>query len=149
LLARQAPTIGGLVAFRSGTGDTTVRVNASSPVTLSNLTVYNASGFVAVSEALGGDISPNHYSYINVTRGPRPPGATTDPLFKTLGGFDSTEMRTGPDEGSAAGTWFDGYARAADTGGGTLEIKTRPAKGFRIHAWSRCLEVWHDPGLPG
>jgi uncharacterized protein (TIGR03437 family) len=88
---------GDLVAFRSGTGDTTVRVNSSSRMTLSNLTVYNASGFVAVSEADGGDMGPNHYSHITVTRGPRPTGATTDPLFTTLGGFDSTEMRNGPD----------------------------------------------------
>jgi len=89
--------VGDLVALRSGTGDTTVRVNSSSRMTLSNLTVYNASGFVAISEADGGGMGPNHYTHITVTRGPRPPGATTDPLFTTLGGFDSTEMRSGPD----------------------------------------------------
>jgi uncharacterized protein (TIGR03437 family) len=89
--------VGDLVAFRSGTGDTTVRVNSSTRMTLTNLTVFNASGFVAVSEAMTGDLGPNHYSYITVKRGPTPPGATTDPLFTTLGGFDSTEARRGPD----------------------------------------------------
>jgi uncharacterized protein (TIGR03437 family) len=89
--------VGDLVGFRSGTGDTTVRVNSCFRMTLSGLTVFNASGFVAVSESMGADLGPNHYSSITVKRGPRPAGASTDTLFTTLGGFDSTEAHHGPD----------------------------------------------------
>jgi hypothetical protein len=89
--------VGDLVGFRNGTGDTTVRVTACSRMTLTALTIFNASGFTAVAEALGGELGPNHYSSITVKRGPRPPGASTGPLFTTLGGLDSTEARNGPD----------------------------------------------------
>jgi hypothetical protein len=50
--------VGDLVGFRSGTGDTTVRVNSCSRMTLSGPTIFNASGFTAIAEAMGTDLGP-------------------------------------------------------------------------------------------
>jgi uncharacterized protein (TIGR03437 family) len=89
--------VGDLVAFRSGTGDHVVRVSSSSRMTLMDLTILNSATF-GIAESLGADLGPNHYRSITIKRGPRPPGATTDPLFSTgADGLNSTEARQGPD----------------------------------------------------
>ena len=89
--------VGDLIGFRSGTGDHIVRVTSSSRMTLTNLTILNSANF-AIAETLGGDLGPNHYTFITVKRGNRPVGASTDPLFSTTAdGFHSTEARYGPD----------------------------------------------------
>jgi len=87
--------VGDLVGLRSGIGDHIMRVDASSRMTLTDLTVFNSPGG-AVQEDIGGSLGPNHYTNITVKRGGRPAGATTDPLFTTIGGFGSSECRTGP-----------------------------------------------------
>jgi uncharacterized protein (TIGR03437 family) len=88
--------VGDLVGFRSGTGDHVMRVTSSSRMTITDLTILNSANF-GVAEGLGGDLGPNHYSSITIKRGPRPPGATTDPLFSTgADGLNSTEARQGP-----------------------------------------------------
>ena len=89
--------VGDLAAFHNTAGDHVIRVTACSRMTLTNLTFFNATG-VGVNETLGGDLGPNTYTYLTVKRGPRPPGANTDPLFSTGGGgVNSNEARQGPD----------------------------------------------------
>jgi hypothetical protein len=66
-------------------------------MTLQNLTILNSANF-GIAESTGGDLGANHYLSITIKRGPRPPGAITDPLFSTSAdGINSTEARTGPD----------------------------------------------------
>jgi Periplasmic copper-binding protein (NosD) len=104
--------VGDLVAFHNTAGDHVIRVTACSRMTLTNLTFYNATG-VGVNETLGGDLGPNTYTYLTVKRGPRPPGANTDPLFSTGGGgVNSNEARQGPDIENCEFEWTadDGIA---------------------------------------
>ncbi|HEY2012827.1 MAG TPA: right-handed parallel beta-helix repeat-containing protein, partial [Bryobacteraceae bacterium] len=90
-------TPGDLIGFRSGTGDHLLRVVSSSRMTLQDVTILNSPGF-GIVEVLGGDLGPNRYLSITVKRGPRPPGAATDPLFSTnADGFHSLQARIGPD----------------------------------------------------
>jgi hypothetical protein len=88
--------VGDLVGFRSGIGDHILRVDACSRMVLTNLTIFNSPGG-AVQEDIGSQLGPNQYTNITVKRGPRPPGAVTDPLFTTIGGPGSSESRQGPD----------------------------------------------------
>jgi hypothetical protein len=84
--------LGDLMGFR-GTGPHNVTIVNCTRVSLFDVTIYNAGSF-AVWEA-GGD-GDNHYA-ITVKRGPRPPGAVTDPLFSsTADAFHSTDVRKGP-----------------------------------------------------
>jgi hypothetical protein len=90
-------TVGDLIGFRSGTGDHLLRVSSSSRMTLQDLTILNSPNF-GIMETSGGDLGANHYLSITVKRGPRPPGAATDPLFSTnADSFHSDEARIGPD----------------------------------------------------
>jgi uncharacterized protein (TIGR03437 family) len=85
-----------LLGIRSGVGDHILRVDGSSRMRLANLTIYNSPGG-AVQEDICGALGQNQYTSIIVKRGPQPPGATTNPLFTTIGGPGSTSCRTGPD----------------------------------------------------
>jgi len=89
--------VGDLVGIRTGVGDHIIRVNSCSDMILQNLTILNSANF-GIAESTGGDLGANHYLSITIKRGPRPPGATTDPVFSTSAdGINSTEARTGPD----------------------------------------------------
>lgn len=88
--------VGDLVGWRSGVGDHILRVDACSRMVLTSLTIYNSPGG-AVQEDIGSQAGPNQYTNITVKRGPPPAGATTSPLFTTIGGPGSSESRQGPD----------------------------------------------------
>jgi polygalacturonase len=86
-------SVGDLMAFR-GSGQHNATVVGSSRVELTDLTITTAGSF-ALWEGHGD--GPNIYRSITVKRGPRPPGAETDPLLSaTADAFHSTNMRQGP-----------------------------------------------------
>jgi len=84
--------VGDLIAFR-GVGDHNLRVLNSADMEITDVTIYNA-GLFAVWEFDGE--GHNRYA-ISVKRGPRPAGASTDPLLSsTADAFHSTNVRKGP-----------------------------------------------------
>jgi hypothetical protein len=88
----QPVEIGDPMGFR-GIGFHNVTVMNCARMDLTDLTITSAGSF-AVLES-GGD-GGNHYS-VAVKRGPRPPGAETDPLFSsTADAFHSVGVRQGP-----------------------------------------------------
>jgi hypothetical protein len=85
--------VGDLVAWR-GMVFSDVRLFECSNMKLVDVTVKNGSGFCF--QEMGGD-GANDYEKCRVTYGPRPPGATQDPLFAAnADGFHSNDARTGP-----------------------------------------------------
>jgi hypothetical protein len=84
--------VGDLIAFR-GLGDHNLRVLNSADMEITDVTIYNA-GLFAVWEFDGE--GHNRYA-VSVKRGPRPAGASTDPLLSsTADAFHSTNVRQGP-----------------------------------------------------
>ena len=80
------------ICFR-GSGPHNITVLNCGRMTLEGVTVFNAASF-AIWE--GGGEGGNRYS-VTITRGPRPPGALTDPLLSsTADAFHSTSVRRGP-----------------------------------------------------
>jgi hypothetical protein len=85
-------SVGDLIGIR-GAGVHNVTVIECSHVDLTDVTIYNAGNF-AIWESQGE--GENHYS-VTIKPGPRPNGATTDPLLSsTADAFHSTNMRKGP-----------------------------------------------------
>jgi hypothetical protein len=88
----QVMAAGDLVAFRGSGPHNFVVVNCAN-MRLDGVTVFNAASF-AVFES--GGAGGNRYR-LTVTRGPRPQGAQTDPLFSsTADAFHSAGVRRGP-----------------------------------------------------
>jgi len=86
-------SVGDPMAFR-GNGDTNLTLINSAKMHIFGVTILNAGDF-AVWEH-GGD-GGNSYDEITVTRGPKPEGASAEPLFSgTADGFHSTDVRKGP-----------------------------------------------------
>lgn len=86
-----------------------IAVESSTYMHLDHLTLHNGAGF-GINDQLGGH---NTYSYISITPGPRPAGATADPLFSTgHDGLHSDGTRAGPtiDHLYIANTGDDGIA---------------------------------------
>ncbi len=89
---RHPVSIGDPMGFR-GSGRHNLTVMNSAAMHIEGVTILNAGSF-AVFEGGGG--GGNHYS-VTVKRGPRPPGATADPLFSsTADAFHSANVRRGP-----------------------------------------------------
>jgi hypothetical protein len=83
---------GDLVAFRGSGPHNIVLINCAN-MRLDGVTIFNAATF-AVFET--GGAGGNRYR-LSVTRGPRPSGARTDPLFSsTADAFHSANVRRGP-----------------------------------------------------
>jgi hypothetical protein len=89
-------SVGDLIGIRPGTGSHIIQVNTCSLMQLSHLTILNSPLF-GIADLFGGALGANSYTYINITRGNKPPNAATDPLFSTSAdGFHSALARTGP-----------------------------------------------------
>jgi len=79
---------------RAGGGSVICHVDDSTNVTLHDLTLQNG-GFGTIFETGGGG---NHYLNCRMVRGPKPEGATEEPLIACgADGFHSTETSIGPD----------------------------------------------------
>ncbi len=90
---RQAVSPGDLLFFR-GSGTHNISLLDCANMRLDGVTVLNAAAF-AVFES-GGE-GGNYYDRVTVKRGPRPPGARTDPLVSsTADAFHSFNVRRGP-----------------------------------------------------
>jgi hypothetical protein len=90
--ASQSVAVGDLIGIR-GRGSDGVEILNSSQVQLSNVTVLSAGSFAFFEGDGDGD---NRYT-VTVKRGPRPDGATAEPLFSsTADGFHSANVRKGP-----------------------------------------------------
>jgi hypothetical protein len=88
----QPAASGDLVAFR-GSGPHNITLVNCTRMQLTGLTIYNAGAFALLESQGDGD---NRYT-VAVKRGPRPSGASTDPLLSsTADAFHSVEMRRGP-----------------------------------------------------
>ncbi len=86
-------SVGDPMAFR-GEGRPNLTLINSAKMRMIGITILNAGDF-AVWEH-GGD-GGNSYDEITVTRGPKPEGASAEPLFSgTADGFHSTDVREGP-----------------------------------------------------
>jgi hypothetical protein len=83
---------GDLVAWR-GVGAPDISVYHGSHIAVSGVTIESGAGFGVYEDGGAGD---NHYSY-TIKRGPRPLGATEDPLLaENADGFHSNGVRKGP-----------------------------------------------------
>ncbi|MCX7007991.1 MAG: right-handed parallel beta-helix repeat-containing protein [Kiritimatiellaeota bacterium] len=90
--APRACAVGDLMAFR-GPGSADILVADCSAVEISDVAIRNGSGFCIHED--GGE-GGNRYSYA-VTYGPKPPGATAEPLISAnADAFHSSGVRHGP-----------------------------------------------------
>lgn len=90
--AAHAVAVGDLMGFR-GRGSHAVEVLNCERMKLDGVTVLSAGVFAFLESGGEGD---NHYT-LNVKRGPKPEGATAEPLFSaTADAFHSTNVRKGP-----------------------------------------------------